>query len=205
MKKWWFLIFGFLLLSGCTEKEEAPAEKTEPVKEEIKIEDYFPQENKTYTYRGEGNEYSAYTEVFFKRTDSYLPSIVENGGTRILRIYQLTKKGIYLVYEQPEFYDEQIPSFEEMKKQFNPVPLLEKPIKANKTFDDWEIINTNENLSLPTGELRNVIIVEQRDQKNNTIVRKYWAPKTGLVKQEFKTTEENNDEFIVKSELEKIE
>lgn len=203
MNKWWFLLIGLLLVTGCSEKK-APLQEPKLPSEEFIMEDYFFQENKTYSYRGEGNEYSAYTEVFYKRTDSYLPSIVDNGGTRILRIYQLTNKGIYLVYEQPEFYDEQIPSFEEMKKQFNPVPLLEKPIKVNSSFNSWKIINIKENVVLPIGMVKNVIIVEQQDHKNNSIVRKYWAPNTGMVKQEFITTDQNNEEFNVISELETI-
>lgn len=200
MKKWWLLLIGLIMVTGCISKEAPPA-KPKPPKEEISIEEYYPQENKTYQYRGEGNEYAAYTEVFYKKTDSYLPSIVDNGGTRLLRIYQLTEKGIYVVYEQPEFYNETIPSFDEMKQYFNPVPLLEKPIKENTSFNGWKIINTNEKMMLFDGEVKNIIIIEQHDQQNNTVVRKYWAPKLGMVKQEFESGEENPEKFSVMSEL----
>lgn len=203
MNKYLFFLIGFLLLSGCAEKQsESP--KPKMTAEEIKIEEYFPQENKTYKYHGEGNEYAGFTEDFYQRTDSYLPSIIENGGTRILRIYQFTDDGIYQVYEQPEFYDEMIPSLEELKKQFNPVPLLIKPLKAEKTFNNFTISHTNAELSLPIGKVKNVIIIEQQDKENETILRKYWAPGMGMVKQEFVSSEKNTEEFSVTSELENI-
>ncbi|WP_066288573.1 hypothetical protein [Bacillus sp. FJAT-29937] len=203
MNKYLFLLLGFLLLTGCTEKKAAPPKPNGTAKE-IMVEDYFPQENKTYVYRGEGNEYAAFSEFFYQRTDSYLPSIVENGGTRILKIYKLTDEGIYQVYNRPEFYDEEIPPLAELEKEFNPIPLLIKPLQAEKTFNGFTIVQTNAELLLPIGEVKNVVIIEQQDEENKTIVRKYWAPGLGMVKQEFVSSEKNTEEFSVTSELEKI-
>ncbi|WNS77288.1 hypothetical protein RRV45_09970 [Bacillus sp. DTU_2020_1000418_1_SI_GHA_SEK_038] len=204
MNKYLFILIGFLLLTGCTEKQpQSPKPKFSP--EEIKIDEYFPQANKKYEYHGEGNEYAAFTEVFYQRTDSYLPSIIDNGGTRILRIYKFTDDGIYRVYEQPEYYDETIPSLEELKKHFKPVPLLIKPLQAGKTFNGFTITHTNAELALPIGNVKNVIIIEQQDKENETIVRKYWAPGMGMVKQEFISSEKNTDDYSVTSELENIQ
>lgn len=204
MSKYIFLFIGALFLSGCTEKE-SPALNEKPIHaEETRIEDYFPQENKTYIYRGEGNEFATFKEVFYKKTDSYLTSIVENGGTRLLRIYQLKNNGIYTVYEQPEFYEENVPSFEELKQEFKPTPLLIKPIKSNKTFNNWKIIDTTASLDHPLGQLKNVIILEQVNQEDNTIVRNYWAPGIGKVKQEFISKEHDGEEYRVTSELVEI-
>ncbi|MEH7391881.1 hypothetical protein [Bacillus sp. JJ1474] len=203
MNKYLFLLIGFLLLTGCAEKK-AESPKPKGTAEEIKIEEYFPQENKTYVYRGEGNEYAAFTEFFYQRTDSYLPSIVENGGTRILKIYKLTDKGIYQVYDRPEFYDEEIPPLAELEKQFNLVPLLIKPLQVEKSFNGFTISHTNAELLLPIGKVKNVVIIEQYDKENETIVRKYWAPGMGMVKQEFVSSEKNTEKFSVTSELEKI-
>lgn len=203
MYKYLFLLVSFFLLSGCSEKQPQP-EKPITTTEEIKMDEYFPQQNKTYVFHGEGNEYAGFTEVFYQKTDSYLPSIVANGGTRILRIYELTGRGIYLVYEKPEFYDESIPSLAELKKHFHPVPLIIKPLKAGKTFNGWKITHTNAEIELPIGKVNNVIIIEQEDNENHTFVRRYWAPGMGLVKQEFVSAEENTEEISVTSELETI-
>lgn len=203
MNKWFLLLFSFFLLTGCVTKQTQPPKPNIPI-DEIKLEDYFPQSNKTYSYRGEGNEYASFKETFYNKTDSYLPSIVENGGTRILRIYQLTDKGIYLVYEQPEFYDETIPLFEELKKQFKSVPLIEKPLKAGNSFNHWKIKNTDIELNLAIGKLTNVIVVEQQDEENKTVSRSYWAPGIGKVKQEFLTTGQNTEGNTITSELEEI-
>ncbi|KAB2337687.1 hypothetical protein F7731_08830 [Cytobacillus depressus] len=220
MKKW-LLIFGLFLLTGCTEKNlqpsepnlpdkgAAPVEERTPTEEttpevDIAIEDYFPKENKTYMFRGEGNEYATYSETFYNKTDSYLPSIVENGGTRLLRIYQLTNNSINLVYEQPEFYDEKIPSFNDLKSKFNPVPILQTPLKEGNSFNNWNITAIDAELDLPIGKLKNIIVLEQQDDENKSTVRSYWAPNFGKVKQEFISNESETEEFTVTSELKEI-
>lgn len=196
-----------LLLAGCAvnPSKPQPQDKIDSPTSSLKLNlnDYFPQENKTFSFRGEGNEFASYKEDFFQLTDNYLTSIVENGGTRIFKVYQLTNDGIYLVYEQPEYYEEAPLEVEALKNQFKPVPLLKAPLEIGNKYNDISILKINEELTLPIGQLTNVIVTEQRDDDQHTILKKYWAPGYGLVKTEFISTEP--EEMIVTSELESIQ
>ncbi|MFO1444916.1 hypothetical protein KDN24_17260 [Bacillus sp. Bva_UNVM-123] len=199
-----FLLCCFFLAS-CAAGQSQPKskKKAEIPAESIRINDYFPIANRINSYKGEGNEFATYEEAFFEYKDSYLSSIVENGGTRTFKVYQVTNEGIYLVYEQHEYYEEAPLPIDAIKSQFKPVALLTAPLKVGNKFNNWEITDVHAELNLPIGKLKNVIITEKRDEKSQTWTKNYWAPEYGLVKTEFTSTAEK-DPFIVTSELEKI-
>jgi len=199
-----FLFLISIYLVGCSTNTNNPKsiKKVSSPPETLNIEDYFPLENSTYFYKGEGNEFAAYKEDFFEKSGDYLPSITENAGTRIFKVYQLTSDGIYLVYEQPEYYEEAPLEIEAVKSQFNPVPLLKTPLKFGGKFKDLSISEIHHKLNLPIGRLTDVIVTENKDEENNTVTKYYWATDYGLVKTEFTSTEE--EDFIITSELESI-
>jgi len=210
MKKLIPLFFFCFFLSACAVADQ-PAVEKEPEKHEVStqekpsIKEYFPLENKVYSFAGQGNEFASYKEIFYETEDGYLPAVVENGGTRILKVYQLTSDGIYTVYEQPEYYEQKIPPIEQVKDHFfSPKPQLAAPLSNGSGFNSWKIIETDAKLKLPFGELDHVIILEQKESGDHSTVTSYWAPGYGKVKQEFIYTEENGEEFIVTSELENI-
>ena len=204
MYRLFFLFLGCLILAGCMvgQSKSKSIRKNETLPKEVELSDYFPQENSTYSFKGEGSEFSSYKEDFFEKNGDYLPSIVENSGTRIFKVYELTNDGIYLVYEQPEYYEEAPLEIAAVKSQFKQVPLLNKPLEVGTQFSDWTISETNAQLSLAIGEFSNVIVTEQRDEKKQTVLKYYWAPQHGIIKSEFLST--NNHKFIVTSELESI-
>lgn len=208
MKKWFLFTIGCILLAGCTAKESQnpnpPVSQQPPNEKTVTIEDYYPLENKTYTFKGEGNEFAAYKESFFTKVDNYLPAIIENGGTRIFKVYELAEDGIFVVFEQGEYYEETPPPIDSVKSQFDRTPLLTNPLSVGATFDGWEIIKIDERMVLPIGEVNNVIVVEQKDEENHTVITNYLAPGYGKIKQEFVSTE-GDGEFKVVSEVEKVE
>ncbi|MBP2240294.1 hypothetical protein J2Z40_000847 [Cytobacillus eiseniae] len=210
MKNGILFILACLLLTGC-KIDESPSpfpgsseSQSHSDIDSIAIDDFFPLENKIYSFNGEGNEYAAYKETFFTRIDHYLPSIVENGGTRILKVYELTTEGIYLVYEQPEYYEETLPSIDSIKGKFNRQTLLMSPLTIGTVYDDWEIVNIDEEIQLPIGKIKKIIVVEQKDEENQTIITSFWAPGYGKIKEEFVSTE-GSEEFKVVSELKNME
>ncbi|MBU8878715.1 hypothetical protein BGM26_06890 [Bacillus sp. FJAT-29790] len=206
MKKWFLLIISSLWLAGCMTKEPQTPQKPmqlQPQAETAKIKDYFPLENKNYFFKGEGNEFAVYNEMFYQKEGDYLPSIVENGGTRIFKVYQLTDDEIFVVYEEPEFYDEMIPALDSVKSKFVPISQLKQPFEVGNSFGDWKIVDVHAKLSLPIGELEDVIITEKKNE-DNSLVRNYWVPGYGKVKEEFLMTDKNGQEFTITSLLEKI-
>lgn len=207
MKKEFLLAIGCLLLPGCVVKDYSPVsseQKQQPVKVAFTIKDYYPLANKIYSFRGEGNEFAAYKETFFSQNGSYLPSIVENGGTRLFKVYELTSDGIYVVYEQAEYYKEAPASIDSVKSQFIRKPLLTIPLEIGRSFDGWEIKEVDKKITLPSGEMTNVIVTEQRDKENHTVITNYWAPGYGKILQVFLSTDGKEENQVV-SELEKIE
>jgi hypothetical protein len=208
MKKCFLVIYGcFLLLAGCMSNEPQKNSTQEPKQipeESLLIADYYPLENKVYSFQGEGNEFAAYTETFYEKTDQYLPSIVENGGTRIFKVYQLSPEGINVVYELPEYYEETLPSIDSIRKEFNPIGQLKSPLEIGTTFEGWQIVEVNGKAMLPIGEIEKIIVVEKRDEENHTVIRRYWAAGYGKVKEEFIFTE-GEEEYKVISELKDIQ
>lgn len=206
MKKWFYIVLGCLLLVGCTADKSPSKEspKTEqPSVETTKMADYYPLENKIYSYKGEGNEYATYKETFYEKEGDYLPSIVDNGGTCVLKVYQFTADGIYLVYEQAEFYDETLPALDSIKSEFKPIPLLVNPLEVGTVFEEWKIVDKIAKLTLPIGEVHDVLVIEKKGG-DKSIVKNYWAAGYGKVMDEFLYTDESGEEFVVTSKLEKI-
>lgn len=174
-----------------------------PSQKVIEINDFFPAENQIKFFEGKGNEFAQETEVIFEMQDNYLPTVVSNGGTSMLKIYKLTDEGIYLVYQQPEYYEESVPAPFEFEDKFKEVPILTKPLKSGAMINGWKIIAVDQNLLLPIGSIKKAVILEQ-EEEDGSFSRQYWAPGLGLVKKEFYMIDSKGSETSITTELSEI-
>jgi hypothetical protein len=209
LKKWLLLLITSILLVGCVEinvnkskNEEKPPQPN--IEEQIvTLLDYFPNKPIEKQFKGIGNEFAQYTETFYEKDGDYYPAIVDNGGTRVLRIYRVTDKEITLVYEQPEFYEESIPSIASLKSAFQNKPLLTLPLEIGRTIGDWKIVSLSDTVIVPFGTFSDVIVLEKTNE-DGSINRQYWVKEYGKVKDEYSQKDENGNLFEVKSELDTI-
>jgi hypothetical protein len=210
MKKWLiFLLSSFWLMGGCVAEEvEQPKneQNTPPPDSEeqtISLLDFFPNKPLEKQFLGIGNEYAQYNERFYEKVGDYVPAIIDNGGTRLLRIYKVTEKEISIVYEQAEFYEETIPSIDSLEPSFQSKPLLSLPLKVGKNIDGWEIVKINDTITVPFAKFNDVVVLEKTNE-DGSINRQYWAKEYGKVKDEYTLEEDNGNIYNVISELQAI-
>ena len=172
---------------------------------EVELQRYFPKESTKKYFKGSGNEFASEAETVYTKEEDYLFTTVENGGTRILRIYKLTQNGIYIVFEEPEFYESELPELEALKHRFIEQAVLTNPLEKGRVVNGWEIKEIHSTLSVPFGELTDVVVLEKVHPDSGGMTRQYWAPEWGLVKKEFYYEEEIGEEMLVTTELEKVE
>jgi hypothetical protein len=210
LKKILPLLFSILLLSGCQKARtdqpihDFPPPKTSDVVEQTyTLLDYFPTKPITKQFLGIGNEFAQYKETIFEKDGDYYPAIVDNGGTRLLRIYKVTEAEISIVYEQPEYYEERPPSLSSLEQSFIEIPLITLPLEVGKRNGDWEIVNVTETLTVPFGKFIDVIVLEKQNH-NGSINRQYWVRKLGKVKDDYLIKDESGNLYEVYSELEAV-
>ncbi|WP_059171053.1 hypothetical protein [Bacillus sp. FJAT-27445] len=165
---------------------------------------YMPAPNQLKKFKGTGNEYAAEVERVFSKENAYLAAVAENGGTSILRIYQLDKNGISIVYEEPEYYSEDAPDINAYKRTFKPRLILPNPLKPNQQFDGWTVKETDATVKVPYRTLSNAIILEKIGE-DGSVVQNIWAPGLGIVKKSFYLKDSSGNETIVTTELEEVE
>jgi hypothetical protein len=206
LKRWLFLLLTSLLLVGCVEinvnnsKDEQKSPLPIVDEQTVSLMDYFPNKPIEKQFQGIGNEFAQYTETFYENVDDYYPAIVDNGGTRVLRIYRVTDKEISIVYEQPEFYDEAIPSLSSLEAEFQDKPLLTIPLEVGRTIGDWKLVSNSETVTVPFGTFSDVIVLEKMND-DGSFNRQYWVEEYGKVKDEYSQKDENGNLFEVLSEL----
>lgn len=198
------------MLAGCqsaSKQEPTKNEQSSPPKIEheqtLTLIDFFPKNPVEKYFIGIGNEFAQYTETIYAKDRIYYPATIDNGGTRVLRIYKVTENVISIVYEQPEFYDEKIPPLSTLEQSFQDKPLLALPLEKGKKIGEWEIVNLSETVTVPFGKFTNVIVLEKTNQ-DGSINRQYWAKNYGKVKDEYFFENENGDRYEVNSELQSI-
>lgn len=188
------------------EEDENSLDESDNRKEmTISIDQFLPPENVVKYFKGEGNEFAEEIETVFEKEGAYLPTTVNNGGTIVLNVYEVTGDGLYIVYQLPEFYEELPPKMEQISSEFVREEILRTPLKMGEVINDWEIVGVNESISLPIGPINNVLILEKKDDESGSINRQYWAPEYGIVKKEFYYEEEGRITMSVTTELEKME
>lgn len=187
------------------ENNEEPQVEEEPeTNESTNIDEYFPNELIVKHFNGEGNEYASEVETIFQREGEFLPTYVNNGGTQLLVIYQLSKEGIYRVYTQEEYYEETPPSIDSLQDRFQKEEVLKIPLEKGRMVNEWEIVGINETINLPYGDLNEIIVLE-KTYEDGSKSRQYWAKELGLVKKEYYFNGEDGLELMVTTELEKVE
>jgi hypothetical protein len=209
LKKWLFLLLTSLLLVGCVEinvnnpRDEQNSPQPHVDEQMVSLLEFFPNKPIEKQFKGIGNEFAQYTESFYEKDGDYYPAIVDNGGTRILRIYSVTDKAISIVYEQPEFYEETIPSISSLEAAFQSKLLLTLPLEVGKTMGDWKLVSLSDTVTVPFGTFSDVMVLEKKNE-DGSINRQYWVEEYGKVKDEYSHTDENGNVFEVKSELDTI-
>jgi hypothetical protein len=204
MKRLIIYLLSVVFLFGCKATgNDKPVPPSDSDKDpEITLLDFFPQSPTERQFLGKGNEFATYTETFYINEGSYYPSIVENGGTSILRIYKVTENEITLVYEQGEFYDD-VPPISSLENKFQSRPILTAPIKVGSKNGEWKVIKYLESLKVPFGTIPDVYVLEKKNKEGST-QRQYWAWQYGKIKEEFIVDDGNGVTFEVTSELEKV-
>lgn len=165
---------------------------------------YLPSSNQIKMFRGIGNEFAAEVERVFTREGEFIATVTENGGTSVLRIYQLGKEGISIVYEEPEYYSENPPDITMFKPAFKSRLILPSPLRLNQQFDGWTVKDLNATVSVPYGTVSKAIILEKTGE-DGSIVQNIWAPSLGVVKKSYFLKDASGNETNVTTELESIE
>lgn len=208
------IISCLFLLLGCTSQNPEKPSDNNPIPSPIETDvgddeentisasllDYFPDKPIVKGYLGTGNEYAQYTETFYQKEGEYIPSIIDNGGTRVLRIYKVTEDEISIVYEQSEFYNETIPSISALEPAFQSKPILTSPLELGGMNGEWKIVDINHTLKVPYKEFNHVLVIEKTNT-DGSVNRQYWVKQLGKIKDEFIIEEENGDRYEVTSEL----
>jgi len=184
--------------------DSQPGNSTATPQASIPTAEYFPDAQQIKTFKGTGNEFAGEVETIFTREGNNLATVVDNGGTRMLKVYQLDKKGISLVYEEPEYYSEDAPEIDSFKQAFKPQLILPNPVRLNQKFNGWIVKKINETVTVPYGKVDKVIVLEQKEE-DGSFVHTYWAPRLGVIKKAFYMKGASENEPAVTTELERVE
>ncbi|WP_316569697.1 hypothetical protein [Neobacillus sp. YIM B06451] len=165
---------------------------------------YLPTPDQIKTFRGTGNEFASEVERVFSKEGVFIASVTENGGTSVLRIYQVNKEGISIVYEEPEYYSENPPDIAMFKPAFKSRLILPGQLRLNQQFDGWTVKELNATVTVPYGKVSKAIVLEKIGE-DGSIVQNSWAPGLGIVKKSFYIKDASGNETSVTTELESIE
>ncbi|RYD05071.1 hypothetical protein N752_10895 [Desulforamulus aquiferis] len=179
------IIICLLVLSGCA-RQESPKQ----VKKGKELEAYFPMEQDlTWQYEGEGNEYASFTRRVMYQEGDRLQIAEDNGGTKVALVYQVGDNEIAKLYSEPEFYtDENIlqgpPNMHEV--------ILKGPLEVGTTWQNErfkrEIISVNEEVKVPAGNYGQVVkvkITSMELEASGSEQYEYYAENVGLIMREF--------------------
>lgn len=177
-----------VLLAGCSGNSQTAT-----------VQDYFPlKENVRYVYEGQGNEYAAYTIMNDYLAERKVQQRVDNGGTVLARVLEITDgKLVRLLSKEEAYYRENLLD----ERTESEILLMEPLIKGTSwnTSDSRTrtITETAAKVTTPSG---NYEALEVTTQGPNGVTKDYYAKNIGLVKSVF--TFEGNE---ITSSLSKIE
>ncbi len=192
------------LKSTYTHPSTSRAQTTENANETkqnpLKAANYAPLPSTLKTFQGDGNEYASFTEKSYSMQGEFLPAIRDNGGTRSLIVYHITKEEIDLVYEQQEFYEETIPNIHTLVFNHSSVVLLKDPIAIGSKQGSFTVNDIIPIIETETGTYKQVIKLESLEQDGSKTYH-YWAKGIGIIKMDYVNGDQSNS---VSSTLNKI-
>jgi hypothetical protein len=202
-----FTIFG--ALTACTQEQNTPPKVPEPTEQEPTspseqsidedIGDYFPLSvGNRWEYEGEGNEYATYTQEVLYKDDNKYHVMVNNGGTVMANVYEVSKDKIVNTYREAENYDNK----NVLDKPSNlSITILLLPIKVGNKWvsgeNSYEIVDINTKLTVPAGSFDGCIAVKETYKDGNSYQMLYYKKGIGLIKSEFHSEEQ----YVVSSSL----
>ena len=202
------LILVLMLLFGCVESEDLK-EPNKTIKEDeiSELSLYFPiKENTRYIYEGFGNEYADYEVNVPYIEDNKFQRMVDNGGTVVSEIIEVSEKEIARLYSRPEaYYRENLIRKEilDYQKKEDRDVLLKAPLEVGnswKTNDDRKrtITDLAAEISVLDNTYEAIEVTTESD--DNGKFKEYYVKDIGLVKSVF-----TMDDMIVSSTLNKIQ
>ncbi|SDN08067.1 hypothetical protein SAMN05518871_103233 [Psychrobacillus sp. OK028] len=213
MKNMLVVLIPIVFLFACTseqagqstlEQTETPITEPDVVTEEsTDLMQYFLNDNSTAKFRGEGNEYAAFTLKTYHLFDNYVATYEDNGGTVMRRYYKISPTEITLIDEQGEAYEVANPTLQELQAMETISVYLKTPLEVGTEFDGWKITSSTTTVETDLQTFANVLVLEKIDDQGN-LMRKYFAKGFGEIKREYMSTNEE-EPFTISSIIEKIE
>lgn len=185
MKK--LIVLGLIILmlfTACENNNTDVPDNNNDNQDEYSIEEFFPViENTKYSYKGEGNEFAAYTVFIDYINNNRFQTRTNNGGTETIKVYEFKEDQLVELYSRGETY---------FREDF-----------TNREFQEGNVV-----LKLPyTGELKQIVtsqgnfnaieVITESDQGTST---NYYAKDVGLVKSIYKS-----NDYEVSSTLDNVE
>ncbi|WP_391122177.1 hypothetical protein [Psychrobacillus sp. L3] len=211
MKKLILLLIPLLIVSACANRNENVKPITTPEKEmklEVKnttdtdLSRFFMKNNSIAQFKGEGNEYASFSLKTLHLFNNFIATTEDNGGTIVERIYRVYDDHISKISENYEADKTKQPTLQELEAMPELEIYLASPLTNGTEFNGWKIKSTSDVVQTEFQTFKNVIVIEKKEEQN-TIVRKYFAKSFGEVKREF-IMNTNGEETIVTSSFEKI-
>lgn len=184
--------------------------QTEVVLTKVNSEDYLPYlAYERYEYKGEGMEFAGFrAQRHFKMNDEGVYQFSRaTDGTTVTYVYQMTDDGLYELSYFPETYEvsdyrQHADTLDEYRSLVMPKELVvgesfnsgyrqEMKIIVEDILSEYELNNQT---------YHNVVVLLVPSDDGMSEDRLYYAPKIGLIYQEFKLLEDN---YLVTSTLEK--
>lgn len=216
-------LFILMILSACSKetetnqienKEVVNTEETkdndeqvtdENASEEVKISEpsgleiYKPKVGMLKTFIVEG-ETQTYTEEYVHESEEYIQKVTKIGEAATVQVYRWTEQEIALVFEDRTPVD----AYQNYINELNNPNSIE--IYSIEKASNWEVIDTNKIVEVPSGEYSNVIVfqkVTNEVEGADTIYVNSFAPGIGLIKEQFELTGEQG--YTATAELQSVE
>lgn len=169
-----------------TEKEKTSEKETQGAKtsEPSGLAIFKPEVGMVKTFIVEG-ENQTYTEEYVHESEEYIQKVTKIGEAATVQVYKWTEKEISLVFEDRTPDD----PYKNYISELNNPGSIEN--YSEEETSDWELIETNKTIEVPSGEYTNVIVfkkVTNEVEDAETIYVNYFAPGIGLIKEEFELT-----------------
>jgi hypothetical protein len=125
------------------------------------------------------------------------------GDNKTTQIYRWTRDEITLIFEENNMEN----PLKNILSEFVPIEQFDTLVNndTSKTTT-WKLLENNRKETVPAGEFNHVLVIQKMTNEvvnEETTYTRYYAPKQGLIKEEFKLSGENGYSAI--SSLEKIE